>query len=41
MPSEQREILTYELFGTSVRELAQQVVESGYEPDLDPDGIDF
>jgi hypoxanthine phosphoribosyltransferase len=30
----EREILTYELFGTAVRELAQQVVDSGYEPDL-------
>lgn len=30
----EREILTYEMFGTAVRELAQQVVDSGYEPDL-------
>ena len=30
----EREILTYELFGTAVQELAQQVVDSGYEPDL-------
>lgn len=30
----EREILTYELFGTAVRDLAQQVVDSGYEPDL-------
>ena len=30
----EREILSYELFGTAVRELAGQVVESGYEPDL-------
>jgi hypoxanthine phosphoribosyltransferase len=30
----EREILTYEMFGTSVREIAQQVVDSGYEPDL-------
>ncbi len=30
-----REILTYgELFGTAVRELAQQVVDDGYEPDV-------
>ena len=29
-----REILTYELFGTAVRELAQQVVDAGYEPDM-------
>jgi hypoxanthine phosphoribosyltransferase len=31
---DERETLTYELFGTSVRDLAQQVVDSGYEPDL-------
>jgi hypoxanthine phosphoribosyltransferase len=31
---DEREILTYELFGTAVRDLAQQVVDSGYEPDL-------
>ena len=30
----EREVLSYELFGTAVRELAGQVVESGYEPDL-------
>ena len=30
----QREVLTYDEFGTAVRELAQQVVDSGYEPDL-------
>ena len=30
----EREILTYELFGTAVLDLAQQVVDSGYEPDL-------
>lgn len=29
-----REVLTYELFGTAVREIAQQVVDSGYEPDM-------
>ncbi|WP_425474869.1 phosphoribosyltransferase [Nocardioides cheoyonin] len=29
-----REVLTYEMFGLAVRELAQQVVDSGYEPDL-------
>ena len=37
MTSEQtpaREILSYELFGIAVREIAQQVVDSGYEPDL-------
>lgn len=32
--SPEREVLTYELFGTAVRELAQQVVDSGYEPDI-------
>ncbi|WP_300953268.1 phosphoribosyltransferase [Nocardioides oceani] len=30
----EREVLTYELFGTAVRELAHQVVDDGYEPDL-------
>lgn len=30
----EREILTYEMFGTAVRDLAQQVVDSGYRPDL-------
>jgi len=30
----EREVLTYDMFGTSVRDLAQQVVDSGYEPDL-------
>ena len=30
----EREILTYEMFGTAVREIAQQVVDSGFEPDL-------
>lgn len=30
----EREILTYEMFGTAVQELAQQVVDDGYEPDL-------
>jgi len=29
-----REVLTYELFGTAVRDIAQQVVDSGYEPDM-------
>lgn len=28
-----RETLTYELFGTVVRELAQEVADSGFEPD--------
>lgn len=32
--ADEREVLTYELFGTAVRELAQQVVDDGYEPDL-------
>ena len=32
--SDEREILTYELFGTAVSDLAQQVVDSGYEPDV-------
>jgi hypoxanthine phosphoribosyltransferase len=30
----EREILTWELFGTAVRELAQQVVDGGFRPDL-------
>jgi hypoxanthine phosphoribosyltransferase len=29
-----REVLTWELFGTATRELAAQVAESGYRPDL-------
>jgi len=32
--ADEREILTYDLFGTAVRDLAQQVVDDGYEPDL-------
>ncbi|MBB6629566.1 phosphoribosyltransferase [Nocardioides sp. KIGAM211] len=32
--SDEREILTWPMFGTSVREIAQQVVDDGYEPDL-------
>jgi hypothetical protein len=32
--SDDREILTYELFGTAARELAQHVADDGYEPDL-------
>ncbi|MFT4264058.1 MAG: phosphoribosyltransferase [Nocardioides sp.] len=32
--SSEREVLTYELFGTAVREIGQQVVDSGYEPDI-------
>jgi len=30
----EREVLTYEMFGTAVHEIAEQVVDSGYEPDL-------
>lgn len=29
-----REVLTYEMFGTACRELAQRVADDGYEPDL-------
>lgn len=29
-----REVLTWSLFGSAVRELAQQVVDSGFAPDL-------
>jgi uncharacterized protein len=32
--SDDRETLTYEAFGTASRELAQQVADSGFEPDL-------
>ena len=32
--TDDRETLTYELFGTASRELAEQVVADGYEPDL-------
>jgi hypoxanthine phosphoribosyltransferase len=32
--TEQRETLTYELFGTAARELAEQVAADGFEPDL-------
>lgn len=32
--SDERETLTYELFGTAVRDLAHQVADSGYEPDM-------
>ncbi|MEU0312192.1 phosphoribosyltransferase [Nocardioides sp. NPDC006273] len=31
---QEREILTYELFGSAVRDVAQQVVDSDYEPDI-------
>jgi hypoxanthine phosphoribosyltransferase len=33
-PVTDREVLTYELFGTGVRELAQTVVDSGFVPDI-------
>ena len=33
-PSAEREVLTWELFGTATRELAEQVADSGYRPDL-------
>jgi hypoxanthine phosphoribosyltransferase len=32
--SDEREVLTYESFGTAARELAQQVADDGFEPDL-------
>jgi hypoxanthine phosphoribosyltransferase len=32
--TDEREFLTWPMFGTSVRELAQQVVDDGYRPDL-------
>ena len=32
--SDDREVLTYETFGTAARELAQQVADDGFEPDL-------
>jgi hypoxanthine phosphoribosyltransferase len=32
--TDERETLTYELFGTAARELAEQVADDGYEPDL-------
>ena len=32
--TDERETLTYELFGTAARELAEQVAADGYEPDL-------
>lgn len=32
--SDEREILTWELFGTASRELAQIVADDGYEPDM-------
>lgn len=30
----EREVLTYEAFGTACRDRAQSVADSGYEPDL-------
>lgn len=30
----EHEVLTWEMFGTAAQELAQQVVDSGYQPDL-------
>lgn len=32
--SDEREKLSYEVFGTAVRELAQTIKDSGYEPDI-------
>lgn len=32
--SEIRENLTYEAFGTAVRELAQSIADDGFEPDI-------
>ncbi len=32
--SEEREVLTWEIFGAASRELAQMVVDSGFEPDI-------
>ena len=34
--SDERETLTYELFDTAIRELAEQVADDGYEPAPDP-----
>src|SRR5699024_1890293 len=33
-PSPEREVLTWESFGAAARELAQQVVDSGFEPEV-------
>ena len=33
-PATEREVLTYDLFGTATRELAQQVADSGFRPDM-------
>jgi len=32
--SDVREVLTWEMFGNASRELAQQVFDSGFQPDL-------
>jgi hypothetical protein len=32
--STEREVLTYGLFGTAARELAQEVADSGFVPDM-------
>ena len=32
--SSDREVLTYDLFGTATRELAQEVADSGFRPDM-------
>ena len=32
--SGEREIMTWEIFGTASRELAQMVADDGYEPDM-------
>lgn len=32
--SEEREIMTYEMYGTAVRELAAQVADDGYRPEM-------
>ena len=32
--ADEREILTWDLFGTASRELAQQVASDGFEPDI-------
>jgi hypoxanthine phosphoribosyltransferase len=34
MSEQAREILTWQTFGTAARELAQQVLDSGFQPDL-------
>lgn len=34
MQSDEREVLTWETFGTACREIAQRVVDDGYTPDL-------